>query len=100
MSNMEAQELVLEGRKYKALVSPDEQQGAFIIIGPPEGLMEELGLQEPFATRLHNILYDRGILSYADAVKPKALLGALQDAYNIDIQKIVEEFHNFEKVTV
>lgn len=98
---MEVQEIVLEGRKYKALVSPDEQQGAYIIIGPPEGITDSLNLPEPFATRLHNILYDRGILSAKDASKkPREIQGALQDALMVDVQKLVEEFFKYDKETV
>lgn len=97
---MELKEIEIEGRKYKAYVSPDEQQGAFVVVGPHEGLVDELGLPETFATRLHNILYERGIFSYADAVKKNAILGALQEALNIDAQKIVEQFHKYETETV
>jgi hypothetical protein len=97
---MEAKEIVIEGRKYKAYVSPDEQEGAFVIVGPAEGLVDELGLPEPFATRLHNILYDRGILSYKDAAKKNAIIGALQEALNVDAQIIVEKFHKFETEVV
>ena len=100
MSNgMEAKELELDGRKYKAYISPDEQNGAYIIIGPPETLMETLGLPEPLATRLHNILYDRGILKYADAVKPRALVGALMDALQIDAQLLAEAYLKLESET-
>lgn len=97
---MEAKEIVQNGRKYKALVSPDEQQGAYIIIGPPENLVDELGLSEPLATRLHNILYERGILTAKDATQRNAVLGALQEALQVDAQKIVETFFRFETETI
>jgi hypothetical protein len=97
---MELKEIEIEGRKYKAYVSPDAQEGAFVIVGPPEGLVDELGLPEPFATRLHNILYDRGIFSYNDAAKKNAIIGALQEVLNVDAQLIVEKFHKFETETV
>jgi len=97
---METQEVMQGERKYKAYVSPDEQKGAYIIIGPVEGLVDALGLPEPFATRLHNILYERGILKYEDARKPHVLIGALQEAYNVDAQLILEKFSEFEKETV
>lgn len=93
-------EIEQNGRKYKAHVSPDEQSGAFVIIGPPEGLVDELGLEEPFASRLHNILYERGILSAKEASRPNVIQGALQEAYQVDAQKIMEKFFQFEKETV
>ena len=90
-------EIELNGRKYLAHVSPDEQQGAFVIVGPPEGLVDELGLPEPLATRLHNILYDRKIFTFRDVSKPNVAQGVLQDALQFDTQKLVEAFSNYEK---
>lgn len=84
------------GRLYKALQDGD----SVIPIGPPEGLVDALELPEPFATTLHNILYARGILTYADATKPKALIGALQEALTLDAQKLAEVFSRFEKEEV
>lgn len=93
---MEAKEIVINGRKYMAYVSPDEQQGAFVIIGPPEGLVESLGVQEPFATTLHNILYDRRLYTYKDvAANQKVAYGALQEALNIDAQRLVQAYFTF-----
>lgn len=97
---MQAQEIELDGRKYRAYVSPDEQEGAFVIVGPPEGLVDGLGLPEPFSTRLHNILYDRGIFTHADASRKNVLLGALQEALQVDAQRLAEEFLKFEKEPV
>jgi hypothetical protein len=94
---MEPKEVIQNGRKYKAYVSPDEQMGAYAVIGPPESLVDELGLPEPFATRLHNILYERGIMCAKDATRPNAIAGALQEAYQIDAQKIVEQYFLVEK---
>lgn len=94
---MEPEEVIQAGRKYRAYVSPDEQMGAYAVIGPPEGLVDELGLPEPFATRLHNILYERGIMSAKDASRPNAIAGALQEAYQVDAQKIVERYFLVEK---
>ena len=95
---MEAKEIELEGRKYKALFSDDIPAGAYIILGPPEGLCDKLELPEPFATKLHNILYERGLLTYGDVTKkPKDVIGALQEAIQLDSQCIVEEYFKFEK---
>lgn len=95
---METSEITIEGRKYKAYVSPDHQSGAFVIVGPAEGLVDELKLPEPFATRLHNALYERGIINAKDASrKPKDVTGALQEALSVDAQMLVEMYHKFEK---
>jgi len=75
------------GRLYKAYQDGEQ----LLIIGPPEDLMEELGLPEEFGTRLHNILYRRGIFTYQDAARHmQDLYGALQEAYQLDVQKLTE----------
>ena len=88
----------LDGRKYKAY----SDGGDVVIIGPPEGLVDEffdeLDVMEAFATRLHNILYQRGLLNYEEVVKSRGgLLGALQEALAIDVQKLNEVFYKYEK---
>ena len=85
---MNRQTIEENGRKYEALVEGDNT----IIIGPPEGLVDEAGLSEPFATYLHNILHARGILTRKD-LKGQALIGALQEAYGLDAQKLAELYH-------
>ena len=82
------------GRKYDAWKGVD---GFAIIIGPPEGLTDSLGLPEPFATRLHNILHARGIINYRDACRANAVQGALQDALSIDVQKLNEAYFRYEQ---
>lgn len=97
---MNEQEIELEGRKYLAYVSPDAPPGAYVIIGPPEGLVDALELPEPLATRFHNILYARRIFSYKDASKTNVLLGVWQEALAVDVQRVVEKFIEFEKESV
>ena len=94
---MEARELILNGRKYLAYISPDEQRGAHVIIGPKEGLVDSLGLPEPIATNLHNALYDRKLFSYSDIVaNQRNAVGALQEVLNLDAQRLVQAFFEFE----
>lgn len=84
-----------KGRHYRAF---SNGEGQVIIIGPPESLVDELGLPEPFATNLHNILYARGIYNYAAANKAqKEMVGALQEALQLDSQKLMEMFFRFDK---
>jgi len=89
------------GRKSVVLVDRSGTEEMHIILGPPEGLVESLDLPEPFATRLHNTLCERGLLTYKDVTgKQKVLLGALQEALNVDVQKLAEAYFKFEKETV
>lgn len=83
-----------KGRNYDAWKGVD---GFDIIIGPPEDVCDTLGIPEPIATRLHNILHTRGIIKYKDACKPNALRGALQDALSIDEQKLNEAYFRYEQ---
>lgn len=96
----------INGRKYEVMYSPDMPVGAFVIVGPPEGLIDSLwtsrGLEvpEPFATNLHNILYDRRIFTYRDIASKNAAVGVLQEAIQIDAQILAEAFSQFEKESV
>lgn len=98
---MEAKEIEIEGRKYMAYISPDEQSGAHVIIGPPEGLVDAMGLPEPFATRLHNVLFDRKIFTYKDIVAGRSTaVGIMQYALGLDVQKLVEAYFNYGTETI
>jgi hypothetical protein len=81
-----------KGRKYSAFTNGE---GAIIIIGPPEGLVDDLQLPEPFATNLHNVLYSRGIFNFETASKGQVLLGALQEALLIDAQILLQAFSKY-----
>lgn len=103
---MNKEEEVINGRKYEVLRSPDMPSGAYIIVGPPEGLVDEfwtsrnLPIPEPFATNLHNIMYDRKIYTYKDIAARNVAIGIFQEAILMDAQALVELFANFEKETV
>ena len=82
-----------KGRRYRAFKNGED----VIVSGPPEGLVDSLKLPEPFATKLHNILYDRGIYTFADISRnPNNLKGALQEALTLDMQILSEAFFNYE----
>lgn len=90
-----------KGRKYKVLIDSSMGDELSIIIGPPVDLVDELDLPEPFATRLHNNLCDRGIFTFKDlSVNNRAVQGALQEALSIDVQRLAEAYSNYEKETV
>jgi hypothetical protein len=84
------------GRLFKVLVPDDCTQDKYqygIMIGPPPDLLEGLDIPEPFATRFHNQLYMRGILTYVEAVKNKtSLFSAWQAALSVDTESILEAF--------
>ena len=83
-----------KGRKYAALSDGANQ---IIILGPPEDLVDSLMLPEPTATNLHNVLYGRKIYNYHDASRAgNGLMGALQEALLIDVQKLLEAFSRLE----
>ena len=84
------------GRLYAALKDGEE----IMRLGPPEGLVDALGLPEPFATNLHNVLFRRKIFSYAEASRNNVLQGALQEALTLDAQRLTEAFLKFEKQEV
>lgn len=77
------------GRKYLVRLDdniPDEEAHLGIPLGPPN-IVDELGLPEPFATRLHNILFARQLWSIKEVNRQKnSLQGVLQSALNVDIQ--------------
>ena len=83
-----------KGRKYIAWRG---EGGMDIIIGPPEGVVDVLGLPEPFATDLHNVLFARGIINQRDASRPNALLGALQETLSVNVQRLNEAYFRYFK---
>jgi hypothetical protein len=83
-----------KGRRYDAWKSGEDM---IVIIGPPEGVVDVLGLPEPFSTRLHNCLHARGIFSQREASRQNVLLGALQDALSLDVQRLNEAYFRYEE---
>jgi len=85
------------GRMYETMQDGDQR----MVIGPPEGLVDNLSLPEPFATNLHNALYRRKLFTYKQVTaNHKNLIGALQEALSLDAQILTEAFYNFEKEEV
>ena len=93
-------EEIIDGRRYIVKYSPDIPAGAFVTVGPPHGLVDELGLPKDVADRLHQILFDRKLFSYKDISNIKVAMGVIQDVFQVDAQKLVEAFYNFEKETL
>ena len=85
------------GRKYLVKLADetdDSEAHMGIPIGPPD-IADALGLPEPFATRLHNILFDRQLWSIKEVTKQKnCLVGALQAALQIDVHTLHNAYVN------
>ena len=103
---METKQIEVSGRKYEVIFSPDMPPGAYVIVGPPDGLVDSfwtsrnLPVPEPFATNLHNILFDRRIFTYKDISGSRIATGVLQEAIQLDAQLLAEAFFNYEKESV
>lgn len=74
------------------------QEGDMTVpIGPPERVVDILGLPEPIATNLHNELHRRNLLTFADVSRnPHSLQGALQAVLGLDAQKLSEAYWKYE----
>jgi hypothetical protein len=87
------------GRKYQMKLPPEAEEFEAemgILIGPPD-VVDALELPEPWATKLHNQLYARGIFSYDKARNAKALRGAIMAVFKIDIQLLQQAFLQSER---
>jgi len=91
----------INGRKYKILLpTGSENPDLGILVGPPN-FVDELGLPEPFATRLHNQMFNRGLFTLADAQKKsKEIQAALQSALRVDAARIIDAYNQAEKETL
>ena len=76
---------------------PDRNANQGIFIGPPE-IVDELGLPDEVATRLHNQLFHRKMWTLKDIQRrPQELLAALQSALNVNVQSIMTAYAEYEK---
>lgn len=87
------------GRHYKVLL-PDEVSDAEapqgIPVGPPD-VVDEAGIPEPQATRVHNELFARGIFTAANARRhPAELQAALLAALKVDATMLYQAFAALE----
>jgi hypothetical protein len=63
--------------------------------------MDELGIPEPVATRLHNQLFDRGLFTLSDLRhRSNEIQAALQSAFRLDAAGIVTAYAEAEKETL
>lgn len=90
---MNMRDVERDGRKYRVYIDGENE----IIIGPPEGFVDQFGFPPEMATKLHNCLFVRGILNYKEAArKPMEVLAALQEVLAVDAARIVQAFYDSE----
>ncbi len=83
------------GRNYRVELpdeASDDQVEMGIFLGPPDRVVDSLELPTHFATRLHNELERRGILTTEELKKPGQLDAALRKAYMLDVQILHQAF--------
>ena len=83
------------GRKYRVRLpdgAGDDEAPMGIPIGPPD-VVDAVGLPEPLATRLHNLLHQKGLFT-AEIVRrqPQALQSALLAALKIDVHLLMDAY--------
>lgn len=79
-----------DGKRWMVLVPKGRESEASmgIVLGPPD--VSTLGLPPAVAFRLHNELFDRGIIELTDATKrTQEIFAALQAAYRIDVVRVL-----------
>lgn len=88
------------GRKFASMLEnhePDEDAPQGILVGPPE-IVDDLGLPDDLATRLHNQLFVRKLWTLKDVQKrPQELLAAWQAALSFDVQTLMGKYADYER---
>ena len=86
------------GRNYEVILPPNVENPENGIVVGPYDVVDMLHYPEPFASRLHNELHARGILTKEDLVKKSSeLAAALKAALVVDVQALSEAFHQYSK---
>lgn len=82
------------GRKTVRVVpenAPETTWNAGVMVGPPD--LSSLGFNEEVTTRLHNELFNRGIIRRLDAkFKRSEVHAALMSALRVDADRIITIF--------
>lgn len=79
-----------DGRKWQRLLpdsAPDSDARKGVPLGPPS--LEPLNLEHDFEVRLHNALFNRGLITADDVrLRPNEVAAALMSALRLDTQTI------------
>ena len=90
------------GRIFRVMLpddAPDEEAPMGIPIGPPN-VVDHLGLPEPLATRLHNLLHERGIWDITTlSKKGNVLIGVWQSALRVDVSRLHQAFLELDRMS-
>jgi hypothetical protein len=90
------------GRNFRVFLpddAPDEDAPMGIPVGPPD-VVDHLGLPEPLATRLHNLLHERGLFDVKILRKRgNVLMGVWQTALRVDLNRLHQAFLESERVS-
>lgn len=85
-----------DGRSWRVQLPDelgDDMAHMGIPVGPPD--LSSLGLHSELLTRLHNELFRRGIITYADALKRQPeILAAWQAALKVDALEVMRIYAN------
>jgi hypothetical protein len=69
-------------------VGHEQEASIGIVVGPPD--TSSLGLPDSIDIKLHNELFNRGLLTWNDVrLRPQEVLSALQSVLKIDSSKIM-----------
>ncbi len=76
--------------------SPDSDAPMGLPLGPPS--LTLLGLPKEVEIRLHNALFDRQLFTREDIrLKRQAVFGAVQAAFKVDTEKVVQAYNRTEE---
>ena len=88
------------GRKYIVSLPdnvPDSEADKGILIGPPD-VVDNLGLHEPLATRLHNELFANKLWNIKIVRRqPKLLFGILHRVLKVDVHRLMSAYMELER---
>lgn len=91
------------GRQYAYLMPDGVDDSAVesgIMIGPID-VVDILDYPDEIKTKLHNELFNRGIMNYNDArKKPGQIQAAIQSALRMDVAVIQDAFFNYEQTVI
>lgn len=83
------------GKKYKAVVPDNADRDTYkygVIVGPPDFSW----LPPHIDVRLHNELYNRGLITVADVMsRPQEVEAAIRSAVRVDVQTVIQSYREY-----
>lgn len=85
-----------DGRLFQVLIpdsAPDSDAPYGVVVGPPEHLVERLGLPPDVGVRLHNEFYHRRLFTLRDILNQReSVVSALHRVLALDTERIIEVY--------